>query len=164
MTETGNIFHASLNLYHTSSTTLTGEEWWASLSAIHVQMFSVGDRSRDRSGRGSNKTPCVAWKVRTRRTASSLLLSCWRISFDRPRRWGTTTGRKLWEIYRSAFKLLSIWTRDVRVLYPMAAQSITRDTRSLSRWRMQTSDERFSRRLQTRIWPSDNCTQNQDLS
>lgn len=43
----------------------------------------------------------------------------------RPWRPGTSTGHKMWEMHWSRFKLPSIQTRDVRIVYPMAAHIIT---------------------------------------
>ena len=47
--------------------------------------------------------------------------------------YGTTTGRKMSEMYQSAFKLPSIGTRGMRVLLSMTVQTITLDSRFLYR-------------------------------
>ncbi|GFX85584.1 hypothetical protein TNCV_3717541 [Trichonephila clavipes] len=44
----GNSFPVPSSQCHTSSAVLAGEGWRACFSAIHDQIFSIGDRSRDR--------------------------------------------------------------------------------------------------------------------
>ncbi|GFS59125.1 hypothetical protein TNCV_70041 [Trichonephila clavipes] len=65
------------------------------------------------------------------------------------------------EMYRSTFKLATIQTRNVHVVYPMVAQIITPSTGLLCRYRKQVGDEWSHRSLQTRIRPSEYFTQNQ---
>ena len=125
-------------------------------------MFSVGDRYGDRVRQGSNRTPCVSRKIRTRRATHGLALACWKMTFGRPIRQNTTTGCKMLERYRSAFKLPSIRIREMLVVYPMATKIITQGARILYRYRMQVGDMRFPWSLQTCIWPSKYCTQNWD--
>ena len=74
MIETSNSFFVASSLCQTSSTVTGGEEWWASLSATHDQMFSVADRSGDCAELGSNRIPCVSRKFKTRRAKSDLAL------------------------------------------------------------------------------------------
>ena len=63
-------------------------------------------------------------------------------------------------MYLSEFNLQSIQTRDVRVVYQVATQTITPGAGPLYRYRMQADDVRSSRSFQTRIYPSESCTQN----
>lgn len=53
---------------------------------------------------------------------------------------GITSGRKMSEMYLPVFKLLSIRTRNVHFMYPMAAKTITPGAWTLSR--MQVGAER----------------------
>lgn len=55
------------------------------------------------------------------------------------------------EMYRSVFRLPSIRSRDVHVVYPIAVQTITPDARFLCRYRMRAGDERSPRSIQTLI-------------
>ena len=67
-------------------------------------------------------------------------------------RWDVTTERKMSEMYWFAFKLPSIRTRDVHVLYPMATQIITPVAKLLYRHRMQASNVQSPLSLHTPIW------------
>ncbi|GFU67795.1 hypothetical protein TNCV_4684161 [Trichonephila clavipes] len=71
---------------------------------------------------------------------------------------------KVLEMYRSAFKLPSIRTRNVSIVYPIIVQTITLGAGPLCRYQMQTSDEQSSPSPQARIRPSEYCTQNRDSS
>lgn len=78
MTETGNTFHAVSSLCDTSSITLVGDWralWRALFSAIHDQMFLMGDKSVDRAGQGCNRIPCVSSNVRTWRQHNQNIIS-----------------------------------------------------------------------------------------
>ena len=66
------------------------------------------------------------------------------------------------KMYRSAFKLPSIWSRDVRVVCPMAARTITLGAGPLCRYHKQACDVRSPRSLQTCTWLSENSMQNRD--
>ena len=83
-------------------------------------------------------------------------------------RYGTTTGHKVPEMYRSVFKLLSILTRDVRVVYPMIVYpmscTITPAAGPLWQYRMEGGIVRSLRSLQTRTRSSGYCTQNREAS
>ena len=65
---------------------------------------------------------------------------------------------------RSAFKLTSIRSRDVSIVYPMIAQTSTSGAGSLCRDRMQAGEVQSPRSPQTRMQPSEFCTQNWDSS
>ena len=62
-------------------------------------------------------------------------------------------------MYQYPIKLPSIWTEDVRVVHPRAAQTIPLGVGSLCWYRMQAGDLRSSLSLQTRICPSEYCMQ-----
>ncbi|KAF8792930.1 hypothetical protein HNY73_004468 [Argiope bruennichi] len=64
---------------------------------------------------------------RTRRSTCGIELSYSKMALSKPRRLGTAIGNKMSKMYRSAFKLQSIRTRDAHAMYPMAAQTITLD-------------------------------------
>lgn len=92
-------------------------------------------------GQGSNQIPCVLKKVRTQSATCGLALSCWKLAISRPWRYATTTGHKMSEMYWSAFKLLSIQTRDVHAMYPTAVQTITPGAGSLCQYWIQAGNE-----------------------
>lgn len=77
--------------------------------------------------------------------------SCWNRTFGRPRKQGTQMSK----IERSAFKLPSIKTREMRVAYPIAVQIDTRDSGSLWRYRMHVIDEHSSWSFRTLIRPTE---------
>lgn len=84
-------------------------------------MFSMSDRSGECTDKGSNRKPGVSKNVRIRVTCG-IVLSCWMMAFVKPRRKGTTNGRKMSEIYCSALKLPFIGTTDVHIVCPKAPQ------------------------------------------
>lgn len=129
MTGMGNPLYASFSTWHISSIAIAGEESWIKLSTIHGQMFSIDDRSRDPAVQGNNQLVCVSRKVGTRLATCSVALYCCNIAFDSAQSQGKITGHKMTEMYQSAFKLPSVWTRHVRVVYLMAAQTITTGAR-----------------------------------
>ncbi|GFW14316.1 hypothetical protein TNCV_1365711 [Trichonephila clavipes] len=93
--EISNSFHISSSLCHTSSTELTGEEWWASLSATHNQIFQCVTNLETELPWGTiENTLCIKERQNKMCAAYSLALSCWKMAFGRLRRYGTTTGRK----------------------------------------------------------------------
>ena len=108
-------------------------------------MFLISDRSGGRASQGNIRIPYVTRKVRTRRAT-----------------FATSSGLKLLEMHWSAFKLLSIRSRDVRVMYQIAAQNITPGARPLCLHRMQAGDVWSPLSLQTCIRPSEYGTQNRD--
>ena len=65
------------------------------------------------------------------------------------------------ELYQFVFKLPSIRTRDVRVLYPMAAQT---NCRASMQYRMQADDVRSLRSVQIHVQPSEYCILRLDSS
>ncbi|GFV96705.1 hypothetical protein TNCV_3387981 [Trichonephila clavipes] len=65
-------------------------------------------------------------------------------------------------MYRSAFKLLSTQTREARVVYSMAARTISAGTGPLCRYRICKLVSPVS--LQTCIRPSEYSTQNPNLT
>lgn len=62
----------------------------------------------------------------------------------------------------TAFKLQSIRTRDVGIVYPMAAQIITPGAGPLCLHRSKSGNKNFPQRFQTRIRVSEYCTQNRN--
>ena len=130
--ETGNSFHVASSLFYTSSTVLAGEGWEASLNNLWPDV-SVSDRSGEHVGQGSNQLTCVSGKLRTKSATCGHALSCWKMTFDRPLRQSIIIGRKMSEMYQLVFKLPSIRTRNVRLLYPIAALTITLDAVPLCR-------------------------------
>ncbi|GFW37286.1 hypothetical protein TNCV_2632701 [Trichonephila clavipes] len=70
-------------------------------------MLSIGDRSGDHAYQGNNQIPYVSRKVRTQHAVLHYLAGRWPLTTG-SERWGTTTGRKVSEMYQSAFKLPSI--------------------------------------------------------
>ena len=57
------------NRCYTSSTVTAGGGWRASLSAIHDQVFLIGDTSGNRVDHGSRRISCISRKVKTRHAA-----------------------------------------------------------------------------------------------
>lgn len=117
--------------------------WRICLSVIHYLIFSFGDRSEDRAGQGSNRKTFVSRRTSAVRAICGLALPCWKITLGRLRNQGSTAGRNNWEMYRYAFKLSSIRTRQMHVVYSVASQTITPGGRPLCRYRMNVDIERF---------------------
>lgn len=131
-------------------------------------MFSLGDKSEEYAGQG-NWISCVSKKVRKWHATCSLALSCWKRVFDRHQRQNTTIWCKMLEMYRSAFKLSLIQTREVCIMYPISTQTITPGAdlapgRSPMPISMQAGNDHLPQSLQIHVQASDYCTQNQDLS
>lgn len=110
MTETDNSFHTASSLCHIPSTKWVGEGLWAILSATHGQIFSMDCKSGHRAAIGK-----VLRKVRTQCATCGLALFSWKMESVKPRGFSTMTGHKLSEMYRSAFKLSSIWKLEMSV-------------------------------------------------
>ena len=66
------------------------------------------------------------------------------------------------EMYQSVFKLPLIQTKDVRVVYSIATQTIALHAGSLCRYRTQAGDVRSFRSFQGYIRPLKCCQQNRD--
>ena len=83
----------------------------------------VVDGCGDHADQGSNRISCVLRKFRTRHATYDLASYFWKMVLSRPIR-QETTGRKMFVMYWSIFKLPSIETREVLVLYSMVMQTI----------------------------------------